>query len=252
VIYGERQRILEGFDLREEALEMVTGTIHEVVAAHVPEGSYPEQWDLEALEAALQALYPTGITHEMLAEGTSGPEVLEMVLDDALRAYEAKEEELGLDVDGIPVLRELERMVLLSITDTKWREHLYEMDYLQEGIGLRSYGGKDPLVEFQRDAYGMFDELKDAIQAEFVQYIYRVQLVRPEEPQRPRPQRLRGVALHHGDVEEATGGGASSGASESIASASATADGDWSKTPRNAPCPCGSGRKFKKCHGATA
>ncbi len=250
VIYGERQRILEGFDLRDEALEMVAGAVESVVAAHVPEGSYPEQWDLEALDASLQALYPTGVTREALGEVASGPEVLEMVLEDALRAYEAKEEELGVDAEGVPVLRELERMVLLSITDTKWREHLYEMDYLQEGIGLRSYGGKDPLVEFQRDAYGMFDELKDAIQAEFVQYIYRVQLVQPEEPQRPRPQRLRGVATHHGDVEEATGGGASSGASEGIATA--VADGDWSKTPRNAPCPCGSGRKFKKCHGATA
>jgi preprotein translocase subunit SecA len=249
VIYGERQRILEGFDLHEEALEMITGAVQEVVAAHIPEGSYPEQWDLEALDAALQSLYPTTVTREMLADAASGEEIQEMVLEDALRAYEAKEEELGLDAEGLPVLRELERVVLLSITDTKWREHLYEMDYLQEGIGLRSYGGKDPLVEFQRDAYGMFEELKDAIQAEFVQYIYRVQLVRPDEPQRPRPQRLRGVTTHHGDVEEATGGGAASGASESIAPVSS--DGDWSKTPRNAPCPCGSGRKFKKCHGAT-
>jgi preprotein translocase subunit SecA len=249
VIYGERERILEGFDLRDEAIEMVTSTVESVVSAHVPEDAYPEQWDLEALDAGLQALYPTGITKEMLAEMTSGPEVLEAVLDDALRAYEAKEEELGVDAEDVPVLRELERMVLLSITDTKWREHLYEMDYLQEGIGLRSYGGKDPLVEFQRDAYAMFEELKEAIQAEFVQYIYRVQLVRPEEPQRPRPQRLRDVTTHHGDVEEATGGGAASGASESIAPVAS--DGDWSKTPRNAPCPCGSGRKFKKCHGAT-
>ncbi len=247
VIYTERQRILEGLDLKDEALDMVTATAQEAVAAHVPEGSYPEQWDLEALEAALQALYPTGLTRDALAEAVAPAEVRDMVLEDALRAYDEKEQELGLGEDGQPILRELERMVLLSITDTKWREHLYEMDYLQEGIGLRAYGQKDPLVEFQRDAYAMFDELKQAIQTEFVQYIYRVQLVRQDEPQRPRPQRLRSVQTHHGDTEEATGGGAASAASVSIGNG----DGDWSKTPRNAPCPCGSGRKFKKCHGAT-
>jgi preprotein translocase subunit SecA len=246
VIYTERQRILEGLDLKDEALEMVTGTVTETVATFVPEGSYPEQWDLDGLGPALQALYPTTLTKEQVAEqALSAPEVLEMVLDDALQAYQAKEDEIGIDGDGTPILRELERVVLLSITDTKWREHLYEMDYLQEGIGLRAYGQKDPLVEWQRDAFGMFTELKQAIQSEFVQYIYRVQLVRQEEPQRPRPQAVKGVTTHHGDVESDTGGGASAGSSMSIASS----DGDWSKTPRNAPCPCGSGRKYKKCHG---
>jgi preprotein translocase subunit SecA len=245
VIYTERQRILEGMDLKDEALEMVTGTITETVEAFVPDGSYPEQWDVEGLEAALQALYPTTLTKEEVAERLSAPDVQALVLDDALNAYEAKEQEIGLDADGKPVLRELERVVLLSITDTKWREHLYEMDYLQEGIGLRAYGQKDPLVEFQRDAYGMFGEMKQAIQGEFVQYIYRVQLVRQEEAQRPKPQ-VKGVQTHHGDVESDTGGGAASGAGSVLSD-----PGDWSKTPRNAPCPCGSGRKFKKCHGAT-
>jgi preprotein translocase subunit SecA len=232
-------------DLKDEALEMVTGTITETVEAFVPDGSYPEQWDVEGLEAALQALYPTTLTKEEVAERLSAPDVQALVLDDALNAYEAKEQEIGLDADGKPVLRELERVVLLSITDTKWREHLYEMDYLQEGIGLRAYGQKDPLVEFQRDAYGMFGEMKQAIQGEFVQYIYRVQLVRQEEAQRPKPQ-VKGVQTHHGDVESDTGGGAASGAGSVLSD-----PGDWSKTPRNAPCPCGSGRKFKKCHGAT-
>ena len=125
-------------------------------------------------------------------------------------------------------------MVLLSLIDNKWREHLYEMDYLQEGIGLRAYGQRDPLVEYQREAFDMFQEMKDAIQDEFVRYIYRVELVRQDEPARPRPQR---VQLSHDDGGGSAGGGAQT-------------SGD--KIPRNAPCPCGSGKKYKKCHGMTA
>jgi preprotein translocase subunit SecA len=124
-------------------------------------------------------------------------------------------------------------MVLISIIDNKWREHLYEMDYLQEGIGLRSYGGRDPLVEYQREAFEMFNEMKDAIQEEFVRYIYRVELVRQDEPARPRPQR---VSISQGG--QAAAGGASRAVSGKVA--------------RNAPCPCGSGRKYKKCHGLSA
>jgi preprotein translocase subunit SecA len=131
-------------------------------------------------------------------------------------------------------MRELERLVLLNITDTKWREHLYEMDYLQEGIHLRAYGQKDPLTEYRREAYAMFEELTGAIQDDFVKYIYRVQLVRQDEPGRSRPQR---VQESHGDQPAATSAG-SSGQARS------------DKVPRNAPCPCGSGKKYKKCHGA--
>ena len=108
------------------------------------------------------------------------------------------------------------------------------MDYLQEGIHLRAYAQKDPLVEYQREAYDMFQELTQAIREEFVKYIYRVELVREDEPSRPRPQR---VTMSHGEAE-ANGGAAPRARSD--------------KVPRNAPCPCGSGKKYKKCHGATA
>ncbi len=248
VIYAERQRILQGMDLKDEALEMVRSAASDTTAQYASRDIYPEEWDLDGLVGALQALYPTSLTTDRMREAANADEISELVVDDALEAYETKEREIGVDADGQPVLRELERMVLLSITDTKWREHLYEMDYLQEGIGLRAYGQKDPLVEYQRDAYSMFEEMKQAIQNEFVQYIYRVQLVRADEPARPRPQAVRGVQAHHGDEAADTGGGAGSGSSVSVGGS----DGDWSKTPRNAPCPCGSGRKFKKCHGLSA
>jgi preprotein translocase subunit SecA len=122
---------------------------------------------------------------------------------------------------------------LLTIIDNRWREHLYEMDYLEEGIHLRAYGQRDPLTEYRREAFQMFEEMKDGIADEFVKYIYRVELVRQDEPARPRPQR---VLASHGDDGDA--GEASQARSD--------------KVGRNAPCPCGSGRKYKKCHGATA
>jgi len=237
VIYGERRKILEGRDLKEEALEYVSQVIEQTVGQFVSKEVYPEEWDLEGLVTAMSSVYPTQLKKAEMEEIDSAEEVLELALQDAFEAYERKEQELGTDqsTEG-PILRELERMVLLSIIDNKWREHLYEMDYLQEGIGLRAYGQRDPLVEYQREAFDMFQEMKAAIQEEFVRYIYRVELVRQDEPARPRPQR---VQLSHGD--EGAAGAAAGGA---------TSPGD--KIPRNAPCPCGSGKKYKKCHGMTA
>jgi preprotein translocase subunit SecA len=237
VIYGERQKILEGRDLSEEALEYVEVVVGKVVSQFVSKEIYPEEWDLEGLVGALSAVYPTEITAAQLQDAADASEIEQLVLDDAENAYRAKEAELGADAEsGEPVLRAMERIVLLSIIDNAWREHLYEMDYLQEGIGLRAYGQRDPLVEYQREAFDMFNEMKDAIQDEFVRYIYRVQLVRQDEPSRPRPQR---VSISQGD-DASTGpaGGAAVTVSDKI--------------PRNAPCPCGSGRKYKKCHGLSA
>jgi preprotein translocase subunit SecA len=240
VIYEERRKILEGRDLKDEALDMVTDVVQGAVAQHVSSEVYPEEWDLEALVTTVGTLYPTSLRPTDLEDVTTVEDVLQKVLEDAHQAYEHKEAELGVDQQsGRTILRDLERMVLLSIIDTKWREHLYEMDYLQEGIGLRAYGQRDPLVEYQREAYSMFEEMKGAIQQEFVRYIYRVQLIRQDEPARPRPQRV--VASHGGQALEA-GRGTSGG--------QAAASND--KTPRNAPCPCGSGKKYKKCHGLSA
>ncbi len=233
-IYEDRQKILEGRDLKEEALEMVTSVMAGVVPKYASKDIYPEEWDLEGMITNLSTIYPVSVSKAELAEIADAAEIQQLILEDSLRAYDAKEQELG-EADGSPILRDLERMVLLSIIDNKWREHLYEMDYLQEGIHLRSYGGRDPLVEYQREAFDMFNELKESIQDEFVRYIYRVHLIREDEPSRPRPQR---VQISHGDDET----GPASGAAQSI--------GD--KIPRNAPCPCGSGKKYKKCHGLSA
>ena len=229
VIYEERQKILKGEDFKEQALDMVSDVVERTVAEHAPANVFAEEWDLDVLLATLGEVYPTRIMKADLEDVKSSSEVAELAVNEALELYEEKERTLGSEV-----MRELERMVLLSITDTKWREHLYEMDYLQEGIHLRAYAQKDPLVEYRREAFDMFQELTQAIRDEFVKYIYRVELVRQDEPSRPRPQR---VTMSHGEAE-ANAGAASQARSD--------------KVPRNAPCPCGSGKKYKKCHGATA
>jgi preprotein translocase subunit SecA len=240
VIYAERRKILEGRDLKDEALEWVAEVVDDTIGTFVSREIYPEEWDLDGLVTALSTVYPVRITKEDLQELVTAEEVTDRVVRDAVRAYDAKEQELGTDPEsGTVVLRELERMVLLSLLDNQWREHLYEMDYLQEGIGLRAYGQRDPLVEYQRDAYAAYEELQRSIREEFVRYIYRVEVLRQDEPQRPRPQR---VVMSHGDE-----GGAGSSASQGQGGAQG-----GNKIPRNAPCPCGSGKKYKKCHGLSA
>jgi len=241
VIYAERRKILEGRDLKDEALDWVAEVVNGTVAKFVSKEIYPEEWDLEGLLTALTTIYPVTLTKDELEELVTAEEVAERIVLDAIEAYERKEKDLGTDPEsGTVVLRELERMVLLSLLDNQWREHLYEMDYLQEGIGLRAYGQRDPLVEYQREAFAAYEELQNSIREEFVRYVYRVELIRQDEPQRPRPQR---VVTSRGDEQSGgQGGGQIQGGGQAAGN----------KIPRNAPCPCGSGKKYKKCHGLSA
>jgi preprotein translocase subunit SecA len=227
IIYGDRRRILEGENLRDQTLDMIAEVIEGTVAQYVSGEIFPEEWDLEGLVTTLQGTYPTEVTVQELKEIEDAEALRDRVLQEAISAYERREQELGDEV-----MRELERMVVLSVTDNKWREHLHEMDYLEEGIHLRAYGQRDPLVEYQNEAHTMFEGMKGSIVEEFVRYIYRVELVRQDEPARPRPQRM---VAGRSRQEAVAGPGAG------------TASG---KVPRNAPCPCGSGKKYKKCHGA--
>jgi len=228
VIYEERKKVLEGRELRDDAIEMVTEAVSEAVGQYANADQFSEEWDLEGLRTALQTIYPVQFQAADLQDAVTSEELTERILEEVNAAYEAKEAEVTPDV-----MRQLERMVLMSVIDTKWREHLYEMDYLEEGIHLRAYGQRDPLTEYRREAFAMFDEMKTSIRDEFVRYIFHVELVRNDEPQRPRPQR---VQLTHGD--DPNTGQAPQAVSD--------------KVGRNAPCPCGSGRKYKKCHGAAS
>ena len=237
VVYSERREVLEGADIQEQVKTFIVDTITAYVQAATSEG-FGEDWDLDTLHTALKALYPISFSVEDLVNevgGRSGLDqgfILDRVLGDVEKAYEEREETLTPTVT-----RELERKILLSVLDRKWREHLYEMDYLQEGIGLRAMAQRDPLVEYQKEGYDLFAAMMDAIKEELVGYLFNVEV----------------------NVEEDSGGVEAKGLSPAVKPQSelrySAADEDGAAvttggTSRNAPCPCGSGRKYKRCHGA--
>jgi preprotein translocase subunit SecA len=183
VIYDERRQVLEGADLQDQIRGMIGEVISDYVAAATAEG-FPEEWDLEQLWRAFRQLYPGGMTTDELIEEAGGDRagltadlISDVVKQDALAAYERREEELGSEV-----MRELERRVILSVLDRKWREHLYEMDYLREGITLRGYGQRDPLVEYQREGYDMFSSMMEGIKEESVLSLFNLQVQQYQDP----------------------------------------------------------------------
>ncbi|WP_280248177.1 preprotein translocase subunit SecA [Nocardia abscessus] len=190
VIYGERNRILRGEDMEGQVQGMITDVVSAYVDGATSEG-YVEDWDLEKLWTALKTLYPVSLDYRDLtgetAVGEAGEltreELLEALLDDAHDAYERREAEIdGLAGEGS--MRNLERQVLLSVLDRKWREHLYEMDYLKEGIGLRAMAQRDPLVEYQREGFDMFTAMLDGLKEESVGFLFNLQV----EVQQPQPE----------------------------------------------------------------
>ena len=337
VIYGERREVLEGADLHEQIREMVDEVVAGYVAGATSDG-YPEEWDLDKLWRAFRQLFPISISVDDVIEevggeraGLSGEFITEAAIADAQAAYERREEEFGPEV-----MRELERRVVLSVLDRKWREHLYEMDYLREGIGLRGYGQRDPLVEYQREGYDMFGAMMEGIKEESVGNLFNLQVQvqenpiveeaapdggaspgapevpgasaavdTPEAASRPaapapgipgpraagahargqRPARPADAGRHDrgwhvrgpGRRAHAAGAHAKPAAGQAAAvpagltprraqrleysapsvdggahvetSRGPAAGDDYARVGRNDPCPCGSGRKFKRCHG---
>ena len=185
VIYEERRLVLHGEDMHEQSRHMVDDTVAGYITAATADG-YPEEWDLDQLWTALRTLYPVAISVEDLVEESGGSRdslssefLVQRLREDAQAAYDRREAELGSDA-----MRELERNVVLAVLDRKWREHLYEMDYLKDGIGLRSYAQRDPLVEYQREGYDLFAAMMDAIKEESVGYLFHIE-VQVEEPPGP-------------------------------------------------------------------
>ncbi len=260
VIYAERREVLEGADLHEQIRHMVDDVVEGYVNAATGE-SFAEEWDLDKLWSALKTLYPVSVTVEELEEASGGDRsgltsefLAEELKADAQAAYDRREETLGADV-----MRELERRVVLSVLDRKWREHLYEMDYLQEGIGLRAMAQRDPLVEYQREGFNMFAAMMDAIKEESVGYVFNLEVQVDEEAAAASPDGTqhaelvaKGLAAPRRPTQlqytaPSVDGDPSSGAP--AAAVVASADDPYGDVPRNAPCPCGSGKKFKRCHG---
>jgi preprotein translocase subunit SecA len=177
VVYGERKEVLDGADLTEQIRPMITDVVTSYVEGATASG-YPEEWELDTLWTALKTLYPISLTVDDAIEQAGGERadltrefLIEEIVADAQAAYDQREEDLGAEV-----LRELERRVLLSVLDRKWREHLYEMDYLQEGIGLRAMAQRDPLVEYQREGFDMFGAMMDGIKEESVGFLFNLEV----------------------------------------------------------------------------
>ena len=235
VVYGERRLVLEGKDIKDQVQTFLTETVSAYVSAATADG-YAEDWDLETLWTALKTLYPISFTIGELETELGGRNALDTdflhqkILDDALAAYAQREEILGSEV-----MRELERKVLLSVLDRKWREHLYEMDYLQEGIGLRAMAQRDPLVEYQNEGFELFSAMMDAIKEEIAGYLFNIEVTVEESSNEVSG---KGLDVHSAPTQlqysspDETGSSTSTGIS------------------RNALCPCGSGKKYKRCHGA--
>ncbi|MPZ74746.1 MAG: preprotein translocase subunit SecA, partial [Nitriliruptorales bacterium] len=286
IIYKQRSTVLEGPDdkVEEYAEDFVTETVANLVATYAPAGVFPEEWSLDELWAALELIYPVTIDRGTLdLDAITSEELQQMLLDDVMTAYEHREKDVGSEV-----MRQVERRVILSVVDRIWREHLYEMDHLREGIGLRAVGQRDPLVEYQREAYEAFGQMMAHIKEEATGYFFNLPVERDEsfdrrardEPEEPTaavkrlalrdqkaatPQRLSytssvtegttttkpGSSTYTVDAGEARGnaGGGQHAANVTAARSQQTVRHE-DKVGRNDPCPCGSGLKYKKCHGA--
>ncbi|HWN35737.1 MAG TPA: SEC-C metal-binding domain-containing protein, partial [Pseudonocardia sp.] len=363
VIYAERRRVLAGENLREQVEHMLADVVGAYIDGATSDG-YAEDWDLDALWIALGTLYPISIRWQDLVEAADHDDdafgepieltrdlILEAVVADAHEAYQRREAEIDEVIPAQGGMRELERQILLTVLDRKWREHLYEMDYLKEGIGLRAMAQRDPLIEYQREGFDMFAAMMDGIKEEAVGYLFNVQVAPVEATTRPgmelessdatepaspaRPAAASGVAngsaSGSGVGAESGSGGAESGSDGTVRAAGTiggevgagaapapgagaptgkrgrhatpaydpadpptdpamkvpaalrgvgratdtsalrysgpaedgtqtrqgdgrsgggTAGGSAAEPSRNQPCPCGSGRKYKHCHGA--
>ena len=264
VVYDQRRRVLEGQDLSDEVKLWIDEVVERAVNAFTAE-EFSEEWDLEALVRAMGDLYGTDITADELREdygtGVTREALVEDFQTDAQERYEGKQEEFGEEL-----LRELERFVILNVVDTRWREHLENMDYLREGVHLRAMAQKDPLVEYTAEGHVMFEELNAAIREEVVLQLFHMQVTIEDAEALQQAQEAQAVnggnlSYQHESVAgaqaigaaaagELFGDGNGAGAPEGEPLAVQRVVSEHEKLGRNDPCWCGSGKKFKKCHGA--
>ena len=233
VIYTYRRDVLKGEALKEQVLEMAEGLAEEIVGRYAENDTHSSEWDLNGLREGINHQFNVRLEINRDEDDLTEDGLVEMTNQRVVKAYEDKEARFGA-----PMLRQLEKIIMLQTIDTLWKDHLLNMDHLKEGIGLRGYGQKNPLQEYQKEGFDMFEDMKRRIEEDVVQKLFTVELAResvaPEiELQQPRPQR---VVLSHGEGPIA-------------ARPSGPTKRDVDKVGRNDPCPCGSGKKYKRCHG---
>jgi preprotein translocase subunit SecA len=255
-VYARRQEILSGADMRDNVLEWTWDVLEAAVKAHA--GGFSEEWDWDGMWVALQSIYPVRIPQsEYQGANTPVEELIEVVYHDAVEYYEQREQEWAASNPQLP--RDLERWITLQVTDTRWREHLDNMDYMRQGIGLRGYAQKDPLVEYRTEGQAMFDEMSFLIKQEVVRVLMHAEIEVEADGAGPLPQAQapRG-GLHYEHADAAT--------LEALAATAGPEGGDGEEftmpvveqrhvdpdkdVGRNDPCWCGSGKKYKRCHGA--
>ena len=270
VIYARRAQILEGEDLRARTIEVLSSAIDSIVTAHSAGSDYHEDWNLDGLLTETRLYFPTAATKEQLSEQPDSNGIYEHLAGEAIAYYERREEEMP---GGADTMRALEREVMLQLIDQKWREHLSEMDYLREGIGLRAMGQQDPLVAWQRDGYEMFGQLMSGIDDDYVKIVMHAQVQVLEQVQPDEQASLAGAQYQAPDdpvqgtsgMQRALAAGPAPGEEVVFAPEVAEAvqgthaadqidqpvvrDSAFERAGRNDPCPCGSGKKFKFCHG---
>lgn len=229
VIYGERRRVLEGGDLREHMASMTSDLIDEAVSMYTRLSSSYQEWDLEGLETYIIKIFGFNkgiITANKDIESMNKESLSKFILDKAQEKYKSKEAEFGEDK-----FREVERVVLLQVVDRKWMDHIDAMDQLRQGIGLRAYGQQDPVLAYQKEGFDMFDEMNHEIMEDTIGLLYHV-----ANPERIERKRVANPTMTNQDGQ----------------SSNQTVVNKEKKVGRNDPCPCGSGKKYKKCHGAIA
>ncbi|MFL3019734.1 MAG: preprotein translocase subunit SecA [Candidatus Poriferisodalaceae bacterium] len=242
VIYARRSQILNGEDLRQESLEYIESAVEQVVDQFCVDESSSE-WDIEAMHAEIVTYWPTELDVGAMTKITDVATLERTMVDDAVRYFEGRETELGEST-----MREVERQVLLRIIDQRWREHLYEMDYLREGIHLRGIGQKDPVAEWQREGFEMFSTMLGSVYRDFVKYAMHAEVVMADEQR----NRTDGVSYSSSDSSpelRATVAPPKAPAPNQTAKQSQVVRTEEEKIGRNDPCHCGSSKKFKHCHG---
>ncbi len=240
VIYSQRNELLETEDISETITAMRQGVLYDVFRRYVPADSVEEQWELPGLEKELASdlQLPLPIVEWFKNEPTLGDEaIVKRIVELADAEYAAKVEQVGAES-----FHQFERNVMLQILDTHWREHLAALDHLRQGIHLRGYAQKNPKQEYKREAFELFESLLDSVRVEVTRLLMTVQ-VRAEEVEESAPRaEVQNVQYHHADFEEALAAGGEE--AEKVQPLHA-----GPKVGRNDPCPCGSGKKYKQCHG---
>ena len=270
-VYGLRRELLEGriqldfeegsqqLDSRGYLMTLAEGHVEAIVESHCGEEIEPEDWDIEALRQAFGDLFGLDADQrsQITIDDTGIDTIEESLWNSARNSYEQKE----AAIDG-DTLRRVERDIMLQVVDVQWKDHLYGLDHLKEGISLRGYGQRQPLVEYKRESFSMFQAMKERVDEDTIKYLWRLRAVPKEGETSPAQPRLRSsTPISYNEPKKATSALSGSAGSLEASGPRPTRTGgddaavrtvrrDTSKIGRNEPCPCGSGKKYKKCHGA--